>query len=85
MQRARGEAIDIRQVPPRNCSEPHKVKVCVFRNERIEGPFDPADSAVEGTLPLEELQASADAAIPIFLQDGRHVGMEKRLPVTPAR
>jgi len=48
--------------------------------ERIEGPLDELDAAVERFLPLRELELASDAAILVGLKYSHHVAVQVELP-----
>src|SRR5258708_7931365 len=77
-------SVHVRQISPGDRAQTHEVEIGVLCNQWVEGPLDEGDSAGESVFPLIKLQSTADAAVPMLIQYGRHVGMEKRLAVAPA-
>ena len=53
VQRTGGNSVDVWQITPRNCSQPHEIEVGVLGYQRIESPLDEADAARQGVFPLE--------------------------------
>jgi hypothetical protein len=83
MQRTRGDSVGIRQIPARYSAQAHEIEIGIFGYERIERPFDEADSARQGLFSLKQFQEPPDAAVPVRFQDGCHVRMQEGLASTP--
>ena len=84
VQRAFGNAIAIRNPPPRHGAKAHQVEVRVLRLQRIERPFDKLDPALQRIFSLKQLEPASNAIIAKFGQHGGHVRVKKRLAAAHA-
>ncbi len=78
MQWASRDAVLIFRVAAHDGAETLHVEESVLQIERIEGPFNQADTAGERILALEKLEAAADAGIAVFRQHAQHVAVQVR-------
>src|SRR5258708_4033386 len=76
VERARGDAVEIRDVGADDGAETIEIEVGVASFERVDGPFDQADVAAEGFFALEEFEGAADFAVAVVGKDAGHVGMQ---------
>jgi hypothetical protein len=76
MERAGGDAVEIRDVFAGDGAETIDVEVGVFGFEGIEGPFDEADVAAKSVFTLKKLEVTTDAAITVGGKDAGHVRVE---------
>jgi hypothetical protein len=79
------DSIHVWQISPGYGPEAHEIEVGILCNQGVERPLNQRNSACKGVFPLLELQAAANTPVPVTIQDGSHVRMEKRLAGTPAR
>src|SRR5580704_3829179 len=77
MQGARRYAVTIGDVPPRDGAQQREVESCVLQFEWIKRPFDKRDTAPQGLLSLEKLQASAHSEVLIIRKHARHVRVQE--------
>src|SRR3984957_224326 len=78
MQRAAGDAVEIRQICSGNGPESIEIEVGIAKFERIESPADEANIPAECFVSLEKFQHSADAAVAIVGMDPSHVRVQIR-------
>jgi len=60
MQRAAGRAVDVVEIHLDDAAEPPHVEPRVGGEQRIAGPFDQVDAAIEGPLALRQLEPQAE-------------------------
>src|SRR5580704_15844149 len=84
VQRTFGDAVAVRDESLGDGAEADEIKVRVFQFQRIKGPFDQADVALQGILALKKLQAAADALVLVRRQHGGHVRMQERFTAARA-
>ena len=76
VERACGDAVEIRDVGADDGAESIEVEVSVADFEGIEGPFDETDVAGEGFFALEEFEETTDFAVAVGSEDSGHVRVE---------
>ncbi len=75
MQNAAAGAVLIVNITAHDDAQALDIKERVFDLQRIEGPFDQLDVAVQRPLALFEFKAAADAGVAIVRQHAQHVAM----------
>jgi hypothetical protein len=79
MQVAAGDSVTVGDESPGDRTEADEIEIRVAHFERIESPFNQANSILQRIVALKELQAAADALILIGGEDAGHMGMQKGL------
>src|SRR6202051_194023 len=84
MQRAGRNSIRVWQISPRNRPQAREIEIGILCHQGIESPLDEGDSAGQGVFPLIKLQPTAYPAIPVTVEDGCHMRMQKRFARAPS-